>query len=65
MARSLDEVCRQFQAYGLPQLAAHEVKVGKDQWTRYGPRKKAFYKIKEYVSRKTGKTFYEIGRAHV
>lgn len=58
MARSLDEVCRQFQAYGLPQLAAHEVKVGKDQWTRYGPRKKAFYKIKEYVSGKTGKTFY-------
>ncbi|AXK39632.1 DUF5906 domain-containing protein [Crenobacter cavernae] len=54
----LDQVHRQFQSMGMPQLPASGIRLNTPGWVRYGPGKKAFYKVREYVSPKTGRAYY-------
>ena len=51
MATSLERVVAQMQAFGMPEISAHELQLNSGRWMRYGPRKKAYYRIESRVSR--------------
>lgn len=51
VAASLDAVISQMRAMGMPDLDSHELKLNTGRWERYGPRKKAYYRIDTRVSR--------------
>lgn len=57
MANSLDSVYRQFDAMGMPPLPAEGIQINAGRILRYGPKKKAWYKVFEYVGR-NGKSYY-------
>ncbi|WP_445293232.1 hypothetical protein, partial [Chitinimonas taiwanensis] len=51
MGATLEAVCRQMVAAGLPDISPHELRLDAGRWTRYGPGKKAFYKLVSYTTR--------------
>jgi putative DNA primase/helicase len=57
MASSLDAVISQMCALGMPDISAHELQLNTGRWVRYGPRKKAYYRIDERVSR-AGRAYF-------
>lgn len=57
MAESLTDVVQQFAAYGLPRIDVVDLKVDNGRFNRYGPEKKAYYKLFSHTT-KTGKTLY-------
>ena len=57
MAASLDAVVSQMAALGMPDIAPHELQLNTGRWVRYGPRRKAYYRIDERVSR-AGRAYY-------
>lgn len=57
MAATLDAVVAQMAALGMPDISAHELQLNTGRWVRYGPRRKAYYRIDERVSR-AGRAYY-------
>lgn len=57
MATSLDNVIAQMTALGMPDISPHELQLDTGRWVRYGPRKKAYYRISRRVSR-AGNEYY-------
>lgn len=57
MASSPASVVAQMVAAGMPPLAPHELRVGSHRVVRYGPQKRAWYRVFESVGR-TGRAFY-------
>ena len=57
MANSLDGVYQQFTAMGMPPLPPDGIRVNAGKILRYGPKKKAWYKVYEYVGR-NGKSYF-------
>lgn len=57
MGASLQSVVEQFTAMGMPPIAPQDIKVDAGRFIRYGPGKKAYYKLFGFTSSKTGKTY--------
>lgn len=57
MAGSLAAVVSQMTALGMPDISPHELQLNTGRWVRYGPRRKAYYRIDERVSR-AGRAYY-------
>lgn len=57
MTTSIDAVISQMLALGMPPIGAHELRLNAGRWVRYGPGKKAYYRIDERVSR-GGRSYY-------
>jgi putative DNA primase/helicase len=56
MGALLDGVVNQFRDRGMPEISVIELKAD-DKKHLYGPKKKAWYRLNEYVSPKTGKVW--------
>jgi putative DNA primase/helicase len=54
---SLEGVWAQFVDHDMPQIDMHQLRADGKKYT-YGPKKKAWYRLYEYVSNKTGKIWY-------
>lgn len=50
MAATLDRVISQMLSLGMPPISPHEVKLDTTGWQRYGPKKKAYYRILRRVA---------------
>lgn len=57
MTTSIDGVIGQMMALGMPPIGAHELRLNAGRWVRYGPGKRAYYRIDERVSR-AGRAYY-------
>lgn len=57
MASSLRGVVEQFLAVGMPPIGETDIRLDTSRWNRYGPKKKAFYKVFEHTTR-SGKVIY-------
>ncbi|MBM3114988.1 DUF5906 domain-containing protein [Jeongeupia naejangsanensis] len=57
MASSLASVIQQFAAADMPAISAHELQIDTNHWHRYGPKKRAYYKVLSLRTR-SGKTVY-------
>lgn len=57
MTTSIDGVIGQMMALGMPPIGAHELRLNAGRWVRYGPAKRAYYRIDERISR-AGRVYY-------
>ncbi|MDR2173647.1 MAG: toprim domain-containing protein [Burkholderiales bacterium] len=48
---ALSSVLDQFAARGMPDISPSEIQVDTPRWVRYGPKKKAYYRIERRISR--------------
>lgn len=57
MATSLDRVISQMLALGMPDISPHELQLDTQHWQRYGPKKKAYYRILRKVAQ-SGREYF-------
>jgi putative DNA primase/helicase len=57
MASTLDRVVGQMISCGMPEISPHELRLDTERWQRYGPQKKAYYRILRRVAR-SGREYF-------
>jgi putative DNA primase/helicase len=57
MASTLDRVIAQMMSLGMPEISPHELRLDTSGWQRYGPKKKAYYRILRRVAQ-SGREYF-------